>query len=100
MTDMEFDMGLTGSIARTKDERTRLCNLVAEGLRVRAKERQAEGRPDIAGRLRYMAGKLDSHGRPTKQVLSKLRKDIEVVRARMIDGEEIADWDSIPRHSH
>ena len=100
MTDMEFDMGLTGSIARTKDGRTRLCNLVAEGLRVRAKERQADGRPDIAGRLRYLAGKLDSHGRPTKQVLSKLRKDIEVVRARMIDGEEIADWDSIPRHSH
>lgn len=100
MTDMEFDMGLTGSIARTIDGQTRLCNLVAEGLRVRAKERQTEGRPDIAGRLRYLAGKIDSHGKPTKKVLSKLNKDIGIVKARMVDDKPIADWESIPRHVH
>jgi hypothetical protein len=42
MTDNEFGQGLTGSIARTKDQKTRLCYLVAEGLSQRAKERQAE----------------------------------------------------------
>lgn len=100
MTDMEFDMGLTGSIARTIDGQPRLCNLVAEGLRIRAKEQQTEGRPEIASGLRYLAGKIDSHGKPTKKVLAKLRKDIEVVRARMVDDKPIADWDSIPRHAH
>jgi hypothetical protein len=94
MTDNEFGQGLTGSIARTKDQKTRLCHIVAEGLSQRAKERQAEGRPDIAGRLRWVASQLDGHRRPTKAPLAKLKKDIEIVRERFVDGIPIADWDS------
>jgi hypothetical protein len=94
MTDNEFDQGLTGSIAWTMDRKARLCSLVAEGLSQRAKERQAEGRPDKASLLRWVASQLDGKRRPTKAPLRKLKEDIEIVRGRLVDGVPIADWDS------
>lgn len=94
MTEHEFNQGLHGDLSRTQDGKTRLCYLVAEGISQRAKERQVEGRPDIAGRLRWLASQLTGRGRITKAPLAKLAKDIQIVRERMVDGVPIADWDS------
>jgi hypothetical protein len=94
MTEQEFDQGLYGDITRTKDGKTRLCYLVAEGLSQRARERQDEGRRDIASRLRWLASQLNGRGRVTKTPLAKLAKDIQIVRERLVDGEPVADWDS------
>lgn len=94
MTDNEFEQGLTGSTAWTIDRKARLCSLVTEGLSQRAKERQAEGRPDKASLLRWLASQLDGHRRPTKGPLRKLKEDIEIVRGRLVDDVPIADWDS------
>ena len=93
MTDNEFSLGLHGGLERTKDQNIRLCHIVAEALSQRAKERQAEGRPDIAARLRWVASQLEGHRRPTKAPLAKLKKDIEIVRERLVDGIPIVDWD-------
>jgi hypothetical protein len=93
MTDTEFGMGLTGELVRTKLNNKRLCSVVSEALREHAKEVRAGGRPDVAGRLSWLAGQLDGHRPPTKRILAKLRKDIDVVRSRLVDGEPIAVWD-------
>src|SRR4051812_3105948 len=94
MTEQEFNQGLHGDLTRTQDGKTRLCYLVAEGISQRAKERQAEGMPDIAARLRWLASQLNGRGRITKTPLAKLVEDIQIVRERMVDDVPIADWDS------
>ena len=89
MTDNQFSLGLLADPAHTQDGRDRLRYIVADALRERAKERQAEGRPDVAGRLRWAAGRLDAGLPITKRVMRKLRADVEAVRARLVDGEPV-----------
>lgn len=81
----EFELGLIADPIKTK-EGTRIRTIVSDALSERAKERHKEGRPDIAGRLRWAAGRLYVGQFITKKVLGKLRKDIEIVRERLVDG--------------
>jgi hypothetical protein len=85
MDQNEFNLGLMADPIKTK-EGTRIRVIVSDALSERAKERQKEGRPDIAGRLRWAAGRLYGGQFITKRVLTKLRKDIEIVEKRLVDG--------------
>jgi len=90
MTENEFNLGLMAEPLHTADGRTRVRYLVAAALSERAMERAAEGRPDVAGRLRWAAYRLDGGQYITKRVLRLLDKDIQIVRARLVDGRSIA----------
>ena len=85
MTGREFDLAwLPWQSAQCVDMKT-VRYEVADALEVRAAERRAEGRPDVAGRLVWAAGQLRHYGGTvTKRVHGRLRNDIAVVRSRLV----------------
>ena len=86
MTTGQFGLALLGDPAYTVDGRNRVRYLVADALDVRAKERRADGRPDVAGRLIWAANRI-RHGEPlTKRVASKLGVEIAAVEQLLVDG--------------
>lgn len=85
MTNNEFNLGLIAEPTHTKDGKTRLRYLVADAIEKMAKELRKE-RPDKAARLQWIAGRLNSGQPPTKKVLNKCRKDIEIIRSRIVDN--------------
>lgn len=92
MDNNEFNLGLIGDPLHTADGKTQIRYIVADGFELIAKELRAEGRPDKAARLQWIAGELNTGGRPTKRVMSKCSKEIEVVRGRLVDGKNIGRY--------
>jgi hypothetical protein len=92
MTDNEFTLGLLADPMHTADMQTRVPYLVAAGLEQRAKELRKEGRPDKASHLRWIASRLNAGQIPTKGPINKCNKDIDVVRARLVDGIAIGRY--------
>jgi hypothetical protein len=87
LTRHQFHMALIGDpyerAAYAADGRTRVRYVIAAAFEQRAKERRAEGRPDVAGRLTWAEGRIRTGQPLTKRVLTALRKDIEVVQERL-----------------
>lgn len=86
MTDHEFSLGLIAAHAYAKDGKTRLRYLVADAIEKRAKELRKK-RPDKAARLQWIAGRLNCGQSPTKKVLNKCKKDIEIIRQNCCSPE-------------
>lgn len=90
MTLNEFHLALIGEgHYHTTDGKDRLRYIVAEAIWARAKELQKE-RPDIAGRLRYAAGEIEHGGRPSKKAAGKLKRELKVIEARLVDGVSVS----------
>lgn len=85
MDENEFNMCLLGAPVYVKATMEKMRYRVSEAIDIRARERRQEGRPDIAGRLTWLASQVRVGRLPTKRVLNKLRKDIEVVESRLIN---------------
>ena len=94
LTHSQFHMGILGQgdyICNTCKPAygacpkcTRLRYVISHALSERASERRREGRPDIAGRLSWLAGQLEVGNAPTKRVIGKLTKDLAVIEERLV----------------
>jgi hypothetical protein len=89
MTDNEFTLGLLADPMHTKDGSNRIRYIIADALSKKAGECRKAGRPDKCGVLNAAASALNG-GKPVpKGVKAKARKEIEEVRAALVDGVEI-----------
>ena len=82
----EFTMCLLGNTVIVKATGEKMRYRIAEAFSNRAHERQEEGRPDVAGRLRWTASQIKIGRPPTKRVMGKLRADITIIEQRLVDG--------------
>lgn len=88
VTESEWNAVLVwGSPQYSDDEETRVRYIIAAALEQRGKERRAEGRPDLGGKLTWLEGRIRTGQPPTKRVLAALRRDLELVKQRLASGE-------------
>ena len=64
---------------------------MADAIRTYAKQLRAKGRPDRAAVLSHIAGKISAGFTPTKKPVSKVAKELEIIRKTIVDGQKLVD---------
>jgi hypothetical protein len=93
MTKGDWDKVLRGDADRevvVDGEHTMARYLVADAISARAKEVTKE-RPDKAGVLRQVESKVRGGYAPSKELLSKVAKELEIVQKKIVDGTKLVD---------
>jgi hypothetical protein len=93
MTKSDWDKALRGDADReviVKGEHVWARYLVADAISTRARELKND-RPDKAGVLTYIASKVRAGYAPSKRVLLKGAKELDVIRATAVDGKRLDD---------
>lgn len=75
-----------GSAEYTDDGESRIRYIIAAALEKQAKHRRRNGRPDLAGKLTWLEGRIRTGQPTTKRVMSALRNDLEVVKGQLTSG--------------
>jgi len=90
MTENEWTICITDPSGAGRQLRNvaheRLVYVIADEVSLCASRWHRKGRPDVAGRLRWIEGQLRHSGRMTKGPLTKCRRQLEEVRAKLVDG--------------
>lgn len=95
MTENEFAVVMSGDGKRwTNHGQTRLRYIVADAISKYARELQRNGRPDRAGRLRYIERELRHGYIPSKRSKTKAAKLLREVEWRLVDGVSVSGLSS------